>query len=229
VTDDCVFDATGPAPDGMRHVGRAAIRQAWEPIFSDATSRFEPEETFAAGDRVVQLWRYLGWRTRAGRGRVPCARRQGGREALVREGLTNSGGDLMGTTDPVGAFLAGIEGAALPEDIFCEDIVLDATVPNWRFRVQGAGAVRDELGRWYADPDDSGRCDATGSTTASWWSSPQLGRSGVPHTCHQAHVVRLRDDRIASDTVFCGGRWPGPLLAQMEQAQLERNAAPGSG
>ena len=58
VTDDCVFDATGPAPDGIRHAGRAAIRQAWAPIFSDATSRFEPEETFAAGDRVVQLWRY---------------------------------------------------------------------------------------------------------------------------------------------------------------------------
>jgi ketosteroid isomerase-like protein len=58
VTDDCVFDATGPAPDGMCHVGRAAIRQAWAPIFSDASSRFEPEETFASGDRVVQLWRY---------------------------------------------------------------------------------------------------------------------------------------------------------------------------
>ena len=58
VTDDCIFDATGPAPDGIRHLGRAAIRQAWEAIFSDATSRFEPEETFAAGDRVVQMWRY---------------------------------------------------------------------------------------------------------------------------------------------------------------------------
>ena len=58
VTDDCVFDATGPAPDGTRHVGRTAIRQAWAPIFDDASSRFEPEETFAAGDRVVQLWRY---------------------------------------------------------------------------------------------------------------------------------------------------------------------------
>ena len=58
VTDDCVFDATGPAPDGIRPVGRDAIRLAWEPIFSEATSRFEPEETIAAGDRVVQLWRY---------------------------------------------------------------------------------------------------------------------------------------------------------------------------
>jgi hypothetical protein len=65
-------------------------------------------------------------------------------------------------TDPVGEFLAGIEGASLPEDIFCEDIVLDATVPNWRFRVQGAGAVRDELGRWYGDPGQFGELRRTG-------------------------------------------------------------------
>ena len=58
VTDDCVFDATGPAPDGIRHVGPAAIRQAWQAIFDDVGSKFEAEETFAAGDRVVQLWRY---------------------------------------------------------------------------------------------------------------------------------------------------------------------------
>jgi ketosteroid isomerase-like protein len=58
LTDDCVFDATGPAPDGVRSVGPDAIRRAWEPMFSDATSRFEPEETFAAGDRVIQRWTY---------------------------------------------------------------------------------------------------------------------------------------------------------------------------
>jgi ketosteroid isomerase-like protein len=58
ITDDCVFDATGPAPDGGRHVGRAAIRKAWQGIFDDPSSRFDAEDTFAAGDRVVQLWRY---------------------------------------------------------------------------------------------------------------------------------------------------------------------------
>jgi len=58
VTDDCVFDATGPAPDGARHVGREAIRAAWKPIFDDSASVFDGEDTFAAGDRVVQLWRY---------------------------------------------------------------------------------------------------------------------------------------------------------------------------
>ena len=58
ITDDCVFDATGPAPDGTRHVGREAIAEAWQAIFDDTESRFDEEEIFAAGDRVVQRWRY---------------------------------------------------------------------------------------------------------------------------------------------------------------------------
>jgi len=58
VTDDCVFDATGPAPDGTRCVGVDAVRDAWKPLFEDPNSRFEAEETFQAGDRVVQRWRY---------------------------------------------------------------------------------------------------------------------------------------------------------------------------
>ena len=58
LTDDCVFDATGPAPDGERCIGIDAIRLVWRPIFDDGTSRFEAEETFEAGDRVVQRWQY---------------------------------------------------------------------------------------------------------------------------------------------------------------------------
>jgi len=58
LTPDCVFDATGPAPDGAASKGPEEIRAAWRAIFADTTSRFEAEETFAAGDRVVQRWRY---------------------------------------------------------------------------------------------------------------------------------------------------------------------------
>jgi len=57
-SDGCVFEATSPAPDGQRHVGHAAITAAWKPIFDDATSRFTVEDSFTAGDRVVQRWRY---------------------------------------------------------------------------------------------------------------------------------------------------------------------------
>jgi ketosteroid isomerase-like protein len=58
LSEDCLFDSTGPAPDGMPHRGYEEIRKAWQPIFDDRSSKFEPEETFASGDRVVQLWRY---------------------------------------------------------------------------------------------------------------------------------------------------------------------------
>lgn len=57
-TDDCVFESTGPAPDGERHVGFDAVRAAWKPLFDDARARFETEDAFAAGDRYVQRWRY---------------------------------------------------------------------------------------------------------------------------------------------------------------------------
>src|SRR6478672_2296683 len=57
-TDDCIFEATAPAPDGARAQGRAELAAAWQPIFDDTTSRFTTEEAFAAGDRVVVRWRY---------------------------------------------------------------------------------------------------------------------------------------------------------------------------
>jgi hypothetical protein len=58
ITDDCVFEATGPAPDGVRHVGPEAIRTAWREIFDDVGSQFETEETIVADDRIVQRWCY---------------------------------------------------------------------------------------------------------------------------------------------------------------------------
>jgi hypothetical protein len=57
-TEDCVFDATGPAPDGAVAVGREELRTAWAPIFDDPDAHFEVEETIAAGNRVVQRWCY---------------------------------------------------------------------------------------------------------------------------------------------------------------------------
>ena len=60
-TDDCVFQSTGPAPDGERHEGKDAVRAAWKPIFDDERAYFEAEDAFTAGDRYVQLWRY-DWR-----------------------------------------------------------------------------------------------------------------------------------------------------------------------
>jgi hypothetical protein len=53
----------------------------------------------------------------------------------------------------VDTFLAAIEAAALAKcEVFTPNATMDATVPNWRFQVDGSEAIREELARWYADP-----------------------------------------------------------------------------
>ncbi|MEZ5180109.1 MAG: nuclear transport factor 2 family protein [Acidimicrobiales bacterium] len=87
LTDDCVFDATGPAPDGVLSTGKDEIRAAWQPIFDDPTSVFEAEEVVGLGDRVVARWRYT-WAEGHIRGIDLFAVRDGKvSEKRVREGL----------------------------------------------------------------------------------------------------------------------------------------------
>lgn len=57
-SEDCLFESTGPAPDGLEHRGHDALRSAWQGIFDDIGSVFDVEDSFAAGDHVVQRWRY---------------------------------------------------------------------------------------------------------------------------------------------------------------------------
>lgn len=59
MTDDCVFESTGPAPDGTRVEGAAAVRAVWEELFGQtADARFDEEDSFVAGDRAVLRWRF---------------------------------------------------------------------------------------------------------------------------------------------------------------------------
>jgi hypothetical protein len=58
VSEDCVFESTSPAPDGVRCVGVTAIRGAWKPIFDDERSLFTVEDSFVAGTHLVQRWRF---------------------------------------------------------------------------------------------------------------------------------------------------------------------------
>jgi ketosteroid isomerase-like protein len=59
VTEDCVFESARPDAVGARVVGRAALRDAWKAGFANPSGEFEIEDTIVAGDRVVQLWRFV--------------------------------------------------------------------------------------------------------------------------------------------------------------------------
>jgi hypothetical protein len=131
----------------------------------------------------------------------------------------------MGSMSVVDEFLHAIEDAAIAGcDAWSADAVLDATVPNWRLRAVGPDAIRAEYGRWFADrasfgelrrhpvSDQGGDLGEVIEYTLSW------SENGVPHAAHHMHLLTVRDDRIVADTVFCGGRWPATLLAEMEAA-----------
>lgn len=107
-------------------------------------------------------------------------------------------------------------GTGIGPEVFAADAVLDATVPNWRFSLTGEGHVRHQLSNWFADAGEFEEIERTPigdgelvTFLLTWTERGEL------HAAHQAHVLQVRDDRIVSDTMFCGGRWPAPLLAEM--------------
>lgn len=122
-------------------------------------------------------------------------------------------------TDVIDDFIGAVEAGEVTAALFTDDAVLDATVPNWRFSVEGGDAVAAELGRWY---DSSGAFETLIRTpfdrgefvewTRNW------SEDGVPHSSHQLHRLEVLDGRVAADTVWCGGRWSASLLAEMAEA-----------
>lgn len=59
MTDDCIFENTYPAPDGIRHVGAINVRNALgEFLASSPGAHFDEEELFAFDDRCTVRWRY---------------------------------------------------------------------------------------------------------------------------------------------------------------------------
>ena len=100
------------------------------------------------------------------------------------------------------------------------DAWLDATVPNWRLTERGRDRVIARLAEFYAHPGQFEQVDHWAipggevvEVTLAWT------EDGVPHLVHQCHRLDLDDQgRIAGDTMWCGGRWPADLMAQMEEA-----------
>ena len=59
MTEDVLFENTNPPPDGTRYRGQEEVRAFWQRFFAlNPKARFDAEEVFAAGDRVVVRWVY---------------------------------------------------------------------------------------------------------------------------------------------------------------------------
>lgn len=123
------------------------------------------------------------------------------------------------TTTVVDRLLAVVAGGEPGADLLSPTAALDATVPGWRFSVTG-DAILGTYAQWFADPGELEELERqptpTGEVvtyTVTWV------EGGVPHAAHHVHVLTIEDDRITRDQFWCGGRWPAPLLAEMEAAR----------
>lgn len=134
--------------------------------------------------------------------------------------------DTTTATTAVDRFLDAIRDASIAEatDIYSSSVVLDATVPGWRFLLRGQEAARAEYGRWFAAPGEfTELCrHATDSGEVVEYFLTWT-EDNVIHGAHHAHVLTVEPvtDRITEDHVFCGGRWPAPLLAEMNAPAFE--------
>lgn len=124
------------------------------------------------------------------------------------------------TSTAVDRFLDAIlAGAGVPAELLSEGVVLDATVPGWRFSAKGVDSVRHHYGRFFADPgsfEELERLPVEGGEVVTYLLTWE--ERGVPHAARHCHVLHLdADERIAVDHFFCGGRWDAALLARMEE------------
>ena len=92
----------------------------------------------------------------------------------------------------VGRYLAAIEQARMGDcDVLNPDVLLDATVPNWRYSVRGNEAVRTELSRWYGNAgtfEELTRTELPSGELVEF--SLRWEEDVIPHAVHQAHILR---------------------------------------
>lgn len=134
--------------------------------------------------------------------------------------VTDAIGTLAART--VERFLEAIaSGAGIPSELFASDVVLDATVPGWRFGVEGPEAVAAQYARWFEAPgafEELERMTVSDGEVVTYLRTWEV--HGLPHAAHHCHVLRFdAGGRISRDRHFCGGRWDAALLAQMAAAQ----------
>ena len=125
------------------------------------------------------------------------------------------------TTTAVDRLLEHVAGTRTDAtETYAADATWDAVVPGWRFSVHGAERIGFQLAEWFGHPSEVEELERhTTPTGAVVTYTVTWEENGVPHAARHVHVLTIVDDRITRDQAWCGGRWPAPLLAEMEAAR----------
>lgn len=123
------------------------------------------------------------------------------------------------TATVIDRFLDAVRTGQFTPDLYGPRARLDATVPGWRFQARGPTKIVAEYAGWFASPsriDTLERLPIAGGEVVRYVHTLDVG--GELHSAHHVHILKVRDDVIVSDVVFCGGRWGPEVLAEMGPA-----------
>jgi ketosteroid isomerase-like protein len=57
-SQDCVYEAASPAPDGVVYRGKASVKEYWQGFFEGhRNAHLKIEETIGFGQRCIAVWR----------------------------------------------------------------------------------------------------------------------------------------------------------------------------
>ena len=102
------------------------------------------------------------------------------------------------------------------EDIYADDAVFDASVPNWHFQYEGGSKCVEQLADWFGIVPDVFQPIVTptedGAVVDFEMRRMCPGNPAENHAPHvegtrQAHIFRFRDGKITEQRVYCAGEW----------------------
>ena len=89
MSDDCVFENTAPAPDGVVYSGQEAVTRFWQDFFRESPqAHIDIEEIFGFGERCVMRWMYSWVDAEGQKGHVRGVDVFRVRSGLIREKLS---------------------------------------------------------------------------------------------------------------------------------------------
>ncbi|MBA2473435.1 MAG: hypothetical protein DLM61_26725 [Pseudonocardiales bacterium] len=127
----------------------------------------------------------------------------------------------------VDRLLAAIRTGNPTAELYRDDAHLDATVPNWRFTIDGAASICTEYGRWFAHRGRFSELRRTPTAdgevveyTLCWT------EDGTPHAAHHVHVLTVdrARDRIATTECGAGAAGTPPCSTRWARPTADRSA-----
>ena len=112
-------------------------------------------------------------------------------------------------------FAEALETLVVPDDLVTPDALFDLSMPVWRFQVQGAPAMEDQLRKISHGPSRVDILRTVPTTTGFVQEHEEHTDVDGDHLSARRMVLcEVRDGRLAEVVIYCTGEWNDALRAR---------------